>query len=64
MMQYFFITVETLDGSQQLLIAFDANGNQFGIPADPLNADYLEYVKWLFDGNTAEEWQPNMEEGI
>jgi hypothetical protein len=33
------------------------------IPTDPMNADYLEYVQWLFEGNTAEEWQPDMEEG-
>jgi hypothetical protein len=38
------------------------------IPTDPLNVDYLEYVQWLFDGNTPEEWnpevtQPDMEEG-
>lgn len=25
------------------------------IPQDPMNADYLEYVQWLFDGNTPEE---------
>jgi len=29
------------------------------IPEDAMNVDYLEYVKWLFDGNTAEEWQPD-----
>ena len=28
------------------------------IPIDALNADYLEYVQWLFEGNTPEEWQP------
>jgi hypothetical protein len=38
------------------------------IPPDPMNVDYLEYVAWLFDGNTPEEWnpevtQPDMEEG-
>jgi hypothetical protein len=29
-----------------------------GIPIDNSNVDYLEYVEWLFQGNTAEEWQP------
>jgi hypothetical protein len=29
------------------------------IPIDELNPNYLEYVQWLFDGNTAEEWQPD-----
>jgi hypothetical protein len=32
-----------------------------GIPADPLNVDYLAYVAWLFEGNTPEEWQPASE---
>jgi hypothetical protein len=29
------------------------------IPADPMNVDYVEYLAWVADGNTAEEWQPN-----
>jgi hypothetical protein len=33
------------------------------IPADPMNVDYVEYLAWVADGNTAEEWQPDMEEG-
>jgi len=28
------------------------------IPLDEMNVDYLEYVAWLFDGNTPEEWNP------
>jgi hypothetical protein len=28
------------------------------IPSDPMNVDYLQYVAWLFDGNTPEEWNP------
>ena len=32
------------------------------IPIDALNADYLEYVQWLFEGNTPEEWQPEITE--
>jgi hypothetical protein len=31
------------------------------IPEDPLNPNYLEYIAWLFDGNTAEEWHPESE---
>jgi hypothetical protein len=42
---------------------FVVKNNTLWIPADPMNPDYLEYVQWLFDGNTAEEWQPDMEEG-
>jgi hypothetical protein len=29
---------------------------KYWIPEDEKNVDYLEYVKWLFDGNTPEEW--------
>jgi len=28
------------------------------VPSDSMNADYLAYVAWLFDGNTPEEWNP------
>jgi len=38
------------------------------IPFEDSNPDYLAYVAWLFEGNTPEEWnpevtQPDMEEG-
>ena len=36
--------------------------NTVWIPIDELNVDYLEYVQWLFDGNTPEEWQPETNE--
>jgi hypothetical protein len=45
------------------IVRINADGSMSGIPIDAGNVDYLEYVKWLFDGNTAEEWQPDMEEG-
>ena len=28
------------------------------IPKSESNADYLEYLKWLDEGNTPEEWEP------
>ena len=34
------------------------DGSSTSIPADPMNVDYLEYVAWLFEGNTPEEYVP------
>lgn len=59
MNRYFEIEETTANGKVLRFIEKHTANGCYSIPCDPTNLDYLEYVKWLFDGNTAEEWQPD-----
>jgi len=50
-----------LFGSDFVLRTNLENGELSSIPMVETNADYRQYLAWVADGNTAEEWQPESE---
>jgi hypothetical protein len=41
-------------GKHASITITDTNDNVIGVPFDPDNTDYQEYLKWVDEGNTAE----------
>lgn len=48
-MQY---KLKTYQGVACAVTKTDENGQSWGIPFDPANRDYTEYLEWLSNGNT------------
>ena len=55
-MQYFYIRQNYIGSNYDALIFFDGNNNMVSFPTDPANSDYQQYLAWVAEGNTAEEW--------
>jgi hypothetical protein len=44
---------KTLNG-----VTVERDGTRYFIPADPQNMDYVAYLEWVAQGNTATNWTP------
>jgi hypothetical protein len=46
--------VKSLFSSDEMIFSVSENS---WIPPDPANSDYQQYLAWVAEGNTAEEWE-------
>jgi hypothetical protein len=60
-MNYYIWNYETPLGEESAIMAVTEDGHTLGIPADPANVDYQEYLAWCEAGNTPEPYNPESE---
>lgn len=54
---YYLRTIIPRDADSYQVIMRDAAYGGGQIPINEVNADYKQYLAWLAEGNTPEEWQ-------
>ena len=52
------MTYYTVKNPETGVVSMVTDGNNW-IPFDPANTDYQQYLAWLAEGNTPEEWSPD-----
>lgn len=47
--------IKDLGNDKTVIVKFE-NNIEWGVPKDPANTDYKQYLEWVAEGNEAEEW--------
>lgn len=53
-MNFYYLLTDLLD---EIIMIYRSTDHAF-IPQDPENLDYADYLAWIAEGNTPQEWPP------